>query len=466
MTTPCLENIRTLHGFWKCRGYGWLLQLSANGYRLHDQVGDKSVEFECGSASEFSRGFDRVRQDHDDHLALHVAREITRYDFDRISALPQWHLPLAADRLADPVLNFRYFRDLFLQDYAFFELRGVDWEDQCRAAESLIDAQTGAAELFKILASLIIPLQDNHVNINDGEQLVISDRTTDLKKLMKAEFDMPSTTLGLPESMACIQPYINRAFLNGSGNTAGNSCITWGMAQPGVGYLNVLRLFGLGDSELGKTASDLPPRRPDHAAMLEEDLEAIDQIMDQALSDLAGAHSLILDVRINAGGYDRVGIAIAERFTDCKRLAFTKQVRRGDGLGPVQNYYMEPAGGLRFAGPVYLLTAMRTASAGEIFTLCMRALPQVHTVGRPTLGILSDNLKKHLPNGWVCSISNEFYRTPKGELFEGSGIPVDVTTPVFDEADFSEVYQIAFSKAVELALENARQSICDHPATA
>jgi C-terminal processing protease CtpA/Prc len=101
---------------------------------------------------------------------------------------------------------------------------------------------------------------------------------------------------------------------------------------------------------------------------------------------------------------------------------------------------------------VYLLTALRTASAGEIFTLCMRTLPHVTLVGEATMGILSDNLKKHLPNGWTCSISNEFYRTPDGVLYEGPGIPADVEVPVFDEHDFHTTYMLAFERARQLAV--------------
>jgi carboxyl-terminal processing protease len=447
---------KELTGLWKSRGYGWMLKLGPDSYSLFDVVEDVAVEFESGSADEFQAGFDRVRQVGPNHLSLHVAMEISRYDFDRTPSLPDQVLSLDEPRQTDPVFNFHYFCKLFRRDYAFFQLRGVDWDAACHDAGQHLHSETTDEELFEILAGLIVRLQDNHVMLNNGQQHVISDRTTDLKALMKDELDMPSTSLGQPDSMACISPFINREFLAGSGTIAGNHCIAWGMVAPGVAYLCILRLFGLADNEAGRTASDLPPRRTDHASMLRDDLQAIDQTLDRALTDMASAETMIMDIRINGGGFDRVGMAIANRFADRRRLAFTKQTLHGKQLTPVQEYFVEPEGDIHFAGPVYLLTALRTASAGEIFALCMRSLPQVRLIGESTLGILSDNLKKHLPNGWVCSISNEFYRTAEGELFEASGIPADTEVPVFDADDFTGTYQMAFLTALKLATDHLK----------
>jgi hypothetical protein len=451
---------KELTGLWQSRGYGWMLCLEPDTWSLFDIAGDLAIEFERGTALEFFAGFDRINQEHPDHLSLHVAHEISRYDFDRVDALPPCVLSIDEPRLTDPVLNFRYFCDIFSHDYAFFDIRGVDWQALCSAAEGRVTTDTDNAELFQILESLILPLRDNHVMLSDGNRHVISDRTTDLKALMKSELEMPSTSLGEPKSMACLSPFIRREFLAGGGTTAGNHCISWGIVDEGVGYLCILRLFGLADTDAGRNASDLPPHRADHAALLLDDLKEIDRIMDRALSDLADADSLILDVRINGGGFDRVGMAIANRFADRRRAAFTKQTLHEDGLTPPQQFYVEPEGKIRFHGPVNMLTAQRTGSAGEIFTLCMRVLPQVRLIGERTLGILSDNLKKHLPNGWVFSISNEFYTTPDGELFEETGIPVDIEVPVFSDTDFRDTYQLAFKTALKLAQEQRENA---HP---
>jgi C-terminal processing protease CtpA/Prc len=78
-------------------------------------------------------------------------------------------------------------------------------------------------------------------------------------------------------------------------------------------------------------------------------------------------------------------------------------------------------------------------------------LPQVVRVGEPTLGILSDNLYKRLPNGWEVGLSNERYEAPGGELYEGTGIPPQVPVPVWVEGDLRRGYRRAVDVALELA---------------
>jgi carboxyl-terminal processing protease len=75
----------------------------------------------------------------------------------------------------------------------------------------------------------------------------------------------------------------------------------------------------------------------------------------------------------------------------------------------------------------------------------------VTRVGRPTLGIFSDDLAKHLPNGWVTSLSNEVYAAPDGNEYEGEGVPPQVHVPVFREHDFRGGLELAVARAVELA---------------
>ncbi|HEY1426211.1 MAG TPA: S41 family peptidase, partial [Caulobacteraceae bacterium] len=97
------------------------------------------------------------------------------------------------------------------------------------------------------------------------------------------------------------------------------------------------------------------------------------------------------------------------------------------------------------------LTSRQTASAGEILVFGMMACPNVTRVGERTLGILSDNLYKRLPNGWELSLSNEVYQAPDGALYEATGIPPQVETVVFDAADVRGGFRHAVERAIALA---------------
>lgn len=438
-------------GVWRSRGYGWILKLDENGYALFDVTPRACIETERGTVDEFAEGFELIDRKHDENLALRVRHDITRYEFDRIEALPADTLFLEDARDLDVTRNFECFCEIFRQDYAFFDLRGVVWDEVCARARPNIQPDSDPDALFAELHALIEPLGDNHVMLTDGHKTVVSEKIAGIKALVQNELGLRSASMGDPHNVRIVSRFINDEFLGGAGKVLGNDVLIYGMIAPGVAYLNILKLFGLNDSEQARTADDLPPDRPGHARFLRADLEVIETIMDQVMDELGEARAMILDVRVNGGGFDTVGMAIVNRFADKKRLAFTKHARDGSGVTPSQPFYIEPSGPVQYSRPVFLLTSVRTASAGDIFALCMRSLPHVTLVGQPSTGILSDNLKKQLPNGWLTSISNEYYCSADGRLFEGPGVPVDVETPVFVKEDFRAGYHIAVDKALELA---------------
>ena len=439
----------TPFGLWKSRGYGWLLRVGADGYALYDYTDISCVEFERGTPAEFERGFDRVEQ-RNRTLSLHVAGDITRYSFDRIEALPAAVLELGQPRVSNPTFTFDVLWHTFAQDYAFFDRHGVDWQDTRRRNRDRVHTRTDDATLRATLEGMLAELRDNHVYLKTAHSSFVSDRIAHIKQWMVDAFALQSPSLGEADTIARYQAFVANEILQGRGRTAGNNLLTWGYVAPGVGYLAVLRLFGFADTAEAKRAVGLPARRPDVAAFLKDDLAALDTILDTAMVELGAARALILDIRVNGGGFDKAGMAIAARFVDRRRLAFTKRAREGDDLGPHQQQFVDTCRS-PYTKPVYVLTAERTASAGEILTLCMAALPHVTRVGAPTLGIFSDDLAKHLPNGWTTSLSNEVYAAPDGTVYEGGGVPPQVHVPTFREHDLRGGLKAGVEQAVRLA---------------
>ena len=110
--------------------------------------------------------------------------------------------------------------------------------------------------------------------------------------------------------------------------------------------------------------------------------------------------------------------------------------------------------GVMYMKPVYLVTNDVTASAAEIFTMCMRSLPNVTTVGLPGEGALSDVLSKTLPNGWELGLSNEIYVDHEGICHEGPGIPTDIPMEIFDHENIAAVgHAESMQKIVALVLK-------------
>ena len=217
---------------------------------------------------------------------------------------------------------------------------------------------------------------------------------------------------------------IVQTVLRGQVHVAANQRVLWGFAAPRVGYLNVLTMGGF-----VATSDEAPP--------LEWELAALEPVLDKAMTAFAAADVVIVDVSNNRGGHDGVARAIAERFTDRRRHAYSKWARGAKDVPP-QEFFLTPTSRPAFHGPVFLVTSDITVSAGEVFTLAMRALPQVVHVGTTTRGCFSDVLVKPLPNGWTVHLSNEHYTDAKGQDHEARGVPPQRPLELFPEADLRQ----------------------------
>jgi carboxyl-terminal processing protease len=441
-------------GLWQSQGYGWILALDSSGYRLQHATAASVIESERGSLDEFGRAFDRVETEGPGVLALHQAGDLTRYRFSRIERLPDVPRYEASKPIADPSINFASLASVFDEHYAFFDLHGVDWTAVCdRAREPARKAAT-AAELFEVFRQMLEPLDDGHVTLSGAGLVHQRRRNTDLRAAMQATFGTPDGRVSARATKDAISSQLERILLGarrerrGALRQTGNGTLSWCEIEPDIGYLSVLRLFGFADSDEARRADDLPHTRVDVADFLQRDLRAFEVALDDALRDLAGCRGLVLDLRFNGGGFDRLGLALAGRFADRPRDAFAKRARAGSGTTAPQLVAVEPCGN-RFEGPIVALTSPLCVSAGEVLALALRALPGVTLMGQRTAGMLSDNLLKPLPNGWEVSLSNEIYAAHDGLEFEGVGVAPDVAVVSMDAAAFVPSLQASLESAVE-----------------
>ncbi|TXS32155.1 hypothetical protein EAO74_07165 [Streptomyces sp. gb1(2016)] len=103
----------------------------------------------------------------------------------------------------------------------------------------------------------------------------------------------------------------------------------------------------------------------------------------------------------------------------------------------------------RYNGPVAVLTAGTTVSAGETFTQALIDRPgRTVRIGESTQGVFSDTLDRRLPNGMEVWLPNEEFLTRSGRTFDGAGIPPHIRTPVFTEKEFADNRDSAFDTAV------------------
>ncbi len=349
-----------------------------------------------------------------------------------------------------PAGNFEVFARTFDEQYISFGLKHANWKKIVADNRPKVISQITPTQLFDILQAMIEPFHDAHTAISapslkrefegfrpGGYQLAEGKSESRFKKR-----EMP-ILLGVTE----------RAYLDGPLKKLCNGQLQYGHIGKTTGYLRIL-------AEGGYT------RRGGPAA----DLAALNKALDNIFSDPA-LEALVLDLRINFGGSDQLGLAIASRLATDEYSAFIKYARLysadRDGWTAGQVSRVRPSPRPGFRGPVVELIGPLTISAGETFTQAlMGRTPHVTRIGENSQGVFSDVLDRHLPNGWSFGLPNEVFRTSKGTAFDGVGIPPDIRVPIFAEADVMAGKDPALTKAVEIlnkAVDSSRFASVKRP---
>jgi carboxyl-terminal processing protease len=432
---------RPWQGLWRSVGYNRILEIEAGGYAAYAATAGHASISERGSARQFEDAFDRVEVSAQGRLSLFHAHDLTRYEFERRQG---WEsgCNIYRERSENAWLNFHAFTEVFAENYAFFELRGVDWKGVCDAAHSRLGASPTPAALLDAFQEMIAPLADLHVYVASPARKIRSVQVArGPRQALRAIFDLPTPQLSARSTSEKIAARLRDTLLADFAATlhgfrqAGNEIICWGTLCPGVGYLSMLRMFGFAASEAAREADDLPHRLYETGPFMAADMACVERILDEAMADFAQHEAMIVDVRLNGGGFDRAGILLCERLLDKPRTVYRKKARCQGGFTTPRSLTLAPSLGPKFRKPVYVLTSAFTQSAGEVFALAASAIPTVTLMGEPTQGILSDNLFHRLPCGWEVSLSNEVYETLEGRCFESVGVPPAQPLPELGATD-------------------------------
>lgn len=172
--------------------------------------------------------------------------------------------------------------------------------------------------------------------------------------------------------------------------------------------------------------------------------------IDEAIAAFGNARAIILDVRNNGGGSDRVGQIVASRFGRERSLYMTVTTRLpGGGFGPPVEWWREPAAGA-YPGRVIVLTNSRTVSAAENLVLAMRTVPGAMIVGDTTAGAMADTGPMAIGDGWTFTVPVNVIRDPEGRSWEGVGLAPDLwarNTPADVKAGRDAVLELAIALA-------------------
>ena len=296
----------------------------------------------------------------------------------------------------------------FEDNYAFFELRNVDWKASYKKYRPQVDSTTKEDSLFSILSQMVSPFNDDHINlIIPG----IKEFTAEKPSPFLREFPEKA-------SRDSLWNVVDRTLLNYEFETMksigpeyrGKKLFYYSRSK-NYGYIRMGRCFV---SEATYDDNELSA-------------ELGGKFLDTVLQHMNNTKAIILDVRTNIGGDDQFAYAIAARFTKDKTLGHYTQTRitGTDDYTPLVKSFIEPKASSPYIKPLTLLTNDQTASAGDVFAMVMKELPQVTIIGERTLGIYSEMYGFTMPNGWLVSLSNQRLYSSKMESYESIGTPVD-----------------------------------------
>ncbi|MFI0805829.1 S41 family peptidase [Streptomyces echinatus] len=418
-------------GVWRTDGYGTLLVLGRGGLRQYQMTsvscieGDSARQTGPGSYTTSDGTVLTVRTGRDDdHARIAEDGSVGHRELTRIRTLPD---DCGRPASKDPRAGFDALWQTFEENYPFFGRKGVDWHAVRDRYRPQVHRNTTGPELFGIFSRMLKPLYDVHVTVEDGDRDFFEVR--------------PGTEPPSEELDDRAKRFVEARDLKDATHRQdfAEGYITYADLRDDLGYLRISAFDHFAGDDAPYTA---------HRTELDRALDTV--LTPSRTQRLKG---LIIDLRVNDGGYDALGIRTAGRLTDTPYTAYAKRVRN-DPADHTRHSRPEPvpvvpADAPRYTGPIAVLTGGSTVSAGETFTQALfDRTGRTVRIGRPTQGVFSDPLTRSLPGDMFFTLPNEEYLTRTGRTFDGTGIPPDLTEPVFTEEEFAKNRDSAFDRAV------------------
>lgn len=424
-------------GVWHSREKGWILQIHETGItRWQDTpAGCYASPAPDESTPMMGQVEYRLFRPSADGLGIrlnYLPGDASAY-FERLDALP---LSCGAEDLTSAPAIFEVFTSVMAQHYSFFDARGVNWDALVAQARPHMRDGMNEAALWDVLAGLLAPLGDSHtkmVGLVEGEAR---------RAQAGLGTTLPMIRNGMGEGAwlnALVEQLFNEVLDPGAELIADRVIVGEISPENGapIGYIQIFTMGGF-----------TTEHTPGTIEWSQAELAALSDMLDEALTRFADHQAIILDLSNNRGGYDAVTRAIAARFTDEAFLGYRVSV---PGVPEAdEDYPITPHDGVRYTGPVYLMTSDVTVSGGEITTMMLRQLPNVIQVGSTTRGAFSTPLAKPLPNGWYLELSNEVFEDGEGQVFEGRGIPPAIPFDVYPEDAPVTGHRHAIERVVEM----------------
>lgn len=248
--------------------------------------------------------------------------------------------------------------------YAYFDYKGVNWNDIREKYKTQVYDGMPKEDLFNVLAAMLNELKDAHVNLISP---------FNVSNYFPVFLNSPENF----DDRLVLEKYLLRKpeKLYFTGPLANTIIDTLGLK---IGYISYRSFLS----------------------------EVSEKNMDYVLDRFAGTDGIIIDVRNNGGGSLSNVFTIGNRFTNIERKVYLSSYRKGPGA----NDFESEDGSFvskdkNYIKRVAVLTNRGSYSATSFFALAMRTLPHVRVIGDTTGGGLGIPNGGELPNGWTYRFS-------------------------------------------------------------
>ena len=289
-----------------------------------------------------------------------------------------------------PEGNFEALWTIIDEHYCFLDYKheaiGLDWNAIHSTYRQRLDKSINNAQLFEVLAEMLSELRDGHVNLYAAH---------DIGRNWSWYEDFPTN----------FSQELQDAYLGTDYKIA--SSLKYRSLPDNIGYV-VCNSFqsGVGEGNLS-----------------------------EVLYYLRTCDGLILDVRDNSGGNLTNAEALAQRFTNERRLVGYIRHKNGRGhsdFSTPEAQYLYPSKGVRWQKRAVVLTNRRCYSATNTFVRDVRECPLVTILGDQTGGGSGLPFSSELPNGWsVCFSASPMFDAQMNQI--EFGIQPDINVALTDE---------------------------------
>lgn len=304
--------------------------------------------------------------------------------------------------------SFEAFFKVFKENYALFDVKGIDWNKEYAYYSERINEKTTDDELFNIFQEILRKLDDKHCYIYRFNEIYFSGfglPSLNYLDLTSFDFRLPTNdfSLNLIENKYLIDYEKSlkiKSFLPPMGI---REVFTTGWLKDSIAYI--------------------------HMTEMSNKSKEVHNSLSSFLKKYQNAKGFVIDIRNNIGGYSLPVKELAEYYTIEKHTYAISRLRNSDSIFKFQEpeyWQLEPNVNSKYNNqPITLLTNANTQSAAELFTLMMKTLPSVKIFGDTTSGIFADTHIGKLPNGWEYRLSIRKTNDWNDSIVEDIGIVPD-----------------------------------------